>query len=326
MYEGVDAAFSGMEGPDVLITVSKFGAANRVTMLSAATQTALSDPVQYPFKAQTTPNESFQGMVLQDIFCHENQGRMSVFVSADDFGSKTSIESNDDTYCTFIKHVSTYLIFLDGNDLDFIMKDAKAKGTKIFLFLMSPEYTSIAAEIMERGTELGVFDAQSQVIGTEGISTPLLLSSFSSGADVAEIMKGYMFLKFDSGYALVNDPSGQLFAQRFLSQEDTQWSESGTPHCLFTRDDNDEAYLYRNRGEGANAGYTCSGVEFSSLTAESIAPSVGQTYDAVIALALGLHHVIEASEPLTAAALQSSIIDNVDFDGVTGRVDIYEGE
>jgi hypothetical protein len=125
----------------------------------------------------------------------------------------------------------------------------------------------------------------------------------------------------------MNTPAGTDFIDRWRNQSATQWKTAKQILCNQARDDPDLKYIYRN-GVSVLDNHTCLGLDYASFHANGsdIAPYVGNTYDATYLLAYGINEVVSNSAPVNGITLHDAIIDTVEFTGVSGPIDIYEGE
>jgi hypothetical protein len=284
--------------------------------------------VDYPLKIQTIYIDSFQGMAWQHIFCKfYKYSTVTVFSSGDPFGRMATIENQDETFC-HITHLATVIVDAGSTDVAALVAQAKYSGSNVFVFFMSTEYTTLAAEIISMGVETGLFKEGIQLIGSEQITNDVLFTTLDSkGVDVKKAMKGYLSMRNLPNYNLMNTPAGTDFIDRWRNQSATQWKTAKQILCNQARDDPDLKYIYRN-GVSVLDNHTCLGLDYASFHANGsdIAPYVGNTYDATYLLAYGINEVVSNSAPVNGITLHDAIIDTVEFTGVSGPIDIYEGE
>jgi len=105
---------------------------------TVASDAALGDGVTYPYKLQTTPIDSFQGMVYQKIMCTDfKYSKLTIFATNDNLGSKATIESADGTYCEM--HVlSKHSFRLGQTDFSEEIDNAMSFGAQIFSIFADP--------------------------------------------------------------------------------------------------------------------------------------------------------------------------------------------
>jgi ABC-type branched-subunit amino acid transport system substrate-binding protein len=233
------------------------------------------------------------------------------------------MESNDGTYCEMTLLSVHYFRPLE-TDFSAHIADAKAAGARIFSILAD---AVTAARLLEQGYEAGLFKQGTQVFGSGSIVSRKLFQSFSSGADVASIMKGFIGLRLIPSYTVAHTTEGQAFMSRFRSQDSTAYGFNGLGEktCDKSTDDDGGFYLYMM----SVLNQTCAGLDFSTLyqNASNLDPYAALAYDAAYVVARGLHVLLydQNSTTITGAALRQAIIDNVTFTGASGYIDIYEG-
>ena len=86
-YPEIIGAVAGVRSIEI-DAIDRTWAEKKIVLAHAMGQdTAFGDGNVYPYKVQTCPIDSFQGMVLQDIMCnYYNYTRLGVFATDDDFG------------------------------------------------------------------------------------------------------------------------------------------------------------------------------------------------------------------------------------------------
>lgn len=297
-------------------------------MHSVATSTEFGFGDDFPLKVQTSCIDTFQGMGLQHIFCNYfKYSHVTVFASDDTFGRMAAIKNSDDTYCHIV-HLASIVVYKDVSDVDEIIAQAKYSGSNVFVFFMSETYTDVAVDIIAHGAKAGLFKEGTQIFGSEQMTNPALFTALEGyGVDVKAVMKGYMAMRKNANYHLLNSPAGLSFIARWRNQPATQWTtSSGTVECDQSRDGPDLHYVYRD-GISMLGNHTCLGLDYSAFSADGsdLVDFLGNTYDATYALAYGMHTLIENNLKITGSSLHDAVIDNVDFIGASGHIDIFEG-
>jgi hypothetical protein len=323
---GIQASISALNSHATKLLNQKYASRDVLSMHSVAASTDLGFGGDYPLKVQTNYIDSFQGMALQHMFCNYfKYSSVTVFSSGDDLGRMSAIENQDETYCQ-ITHLESVII---PADVDEVIARAKYSGSNIFVFFMSGDYTIHAAKIIAAGAKAGLFKEGTQIFGLEQITNALLFNTLESeGVDVKTVMKGYISLQNDANYNLMHTPAGLGFIERWRSQAATQWEAAdSSAECSQARDGPDLTYLYRD-GFSDLANHTCLGLDYSTFSADGsdLALFLGNTYDATYALAYGLHELIESGAAVTGTSLHDAVVDTVEFVGVSGPIDVFEGK
>jgi hypothetical protein len=324
---GVDALVGALGDEETMIS-NRFMAhyrLNQVHALSTATELGIGS--SYPYKAQTTPIDSYQGMVWQHIMCNYYKIRkFAVIATSDMFGSKATIESNEGVYCEmdWLAKVTLRGYTSDfSDDIDLIMKSSDA--SVFFLAISDP---LVAGALLEQGYNKGLFHTGTQIFAPESLATSALWKQgMSSGADVVSIMKGFIATKFWPRYSLTRTPEGRGFISRWRQQDPT--INSANSNCSSFTDSTGYAYLV-NAENGQ-----CAGLNFTAFAANGsdLSAFAAYTYDAVYVVARAMHSLLyertdvsfNLSAPIDGDLLRQAILNNVSFEGATGTVDIYEG-
>jgi ABC-type branched-subunit amino acid transport system substrate-binding protein len=264
--------------------------------------------LKYPFKIQTTPVDSFQGMVLQNIICKEYQYHLvTVFATNDDLGTKLAMESTDGTYCN-VQKLSVHFVRPGTTDFSEEIQIAKDAGASVFFIFADPVTTGY---ILYRGYTAGLFHSGTQIFSTKSIISNKTWSMIPSNF-VPSIMKGIIAIEYLPSYSLFTNYS---FANRFQKQPSTVGS------LCYKRDDYNSS-LYRSQSS------ICSSLKFSqfSKNGSNIAPFASHAYDAVWAIARALHKLkLKGISNITGGALHDVLVKNVSFVGATGSFEWYGG-
>lgn len=311
-----------------MILNRKYAVSDVLTIHSAATAAEFGSGEDYPLKVQTTYIDTFQGMAMEHMFCnHFKYSHVTVFASGDYFGRMATIENTDGVYCQ-IYHLVNLQLYRGATDWDDVVSQAKFSGANVFFLMISEPYIELAAELLDRGFQAGLFKEGTQIFGSEQMTTSVLFNALEErGVDVPTVMKGYMNMKTDSNYHLKTSENGLAFIDRWRRQPATQWTnDDQSIECDQSRDGPDNAYLFRD-GISVIENHTCGGLDFSSFAADGsdMAKFLGNTYDATYVLAYGLHELVENGIAVTGTTLHDAILEYVDFIGASGHIDIYEG-
>lgn len=293
---GVDAVVGGLSN---LATIGSnyYFSGETVKILqihSFANATELGVGADFPYKVQTTPIESFQGMVLESVLCTYFQySRISVFASNDIYGIKASTEVGDNTYCPLnflsvsLFHHSLGVESLD--DLNSVIDTAKAAGSNIFILFM-PDDT--AGRLLYQGWKRGLFkQGTQQIFGPVHEGVVNTLKSYAEGHEnvIEQVMTGYLGIRYDPFYNLRN-PTGKDFISKFKAFTASKNDTNGA--CNTDKDD-----TTGGNGGGVpfwSSGSLCAG-EFKNFKSNGldIYPYAPHAYDATYGLAFGLHALLE---------------------------------
>jgi hypothetical protein len=290
-----------------------FEDSNTMIVNSMTTDTSFGDATLYPIKAQTIPISSFQGMVYQDLLCRLNLTRVAIFTTDDLNGIRFGIELSDQTYCTMTV-LGIYHFHETTTDFLDLFHQAIAVKARLFIIAVSSPLT--VRYILEQGYESGLFREGTQVLLTEvhGLGTAL---SRLDNERVRVITKGIVSLEYYPDYSVYNTPRGLQFYNTWVNQ-------TTLGNCSTQLDAMGNKYLHHQTSEGI---VSCADLNFSSYKSGAISldPYSPLSYDAAYTLAWGLHHAIEKGIALTGKNLTQVIIDEVDFEGASGHIDIFEG-
>jgi hypothetical protein len=105
MVNGVDLVVGAGNNKETLAQDQFFVQRKILQIHTVANDTQFGIGTLFPYKIQTVPVESFQGMVMQQMLCSpefnggQNSSRIVIFFSPDMYGIKARMESKDGTYC-----------------------------------------------------------------------------------------------------------------------------------------------------------------------------------------------------------------------------------
>lgn len=318
---GVYGVVCGLPNLETMAADQLFRDHKIVQAHSMATDTNLGFGDTFPYKIQTCPIDSFQGMVLQNIICsYFAYKKVTIFATSDTFGSKASMEAVDGTYCN-IEVLSTHLFRSDTLDFSSVIASAKFAGAQIFLFFMGTQNT---ANLLEQGYDAGLFHEGTQVFSSNYSMGPDLFHHFSYNANVPAIMKGFIGIDYWPNYTELRSVHGRDFLRRWREQPYTGRAiRHEENRCDVSRDNAASSFLYTSQTNQS----LCAGLNFSSydINGTNLNPYAGLTYDATFLIAYGIHYVIEAGWELNGDNLLKAIFNNVSFEGVTGLIEIYQG-
>lgn len=261
-------------------------------------------------------------MVWQNIMCkYFKYERVVIFATNDKFGSKAAMEVLDETYCPG-QLKSIYTAFFADGETDFSADIARANvaGGKVFLLLMP---AATAGRLLAQGFLEELFKVDTQIFGSESVTDMTTLNAIGDKEIQNSAMKGYIGLRYQPSWNLRNDPDWVTSFTTWTSDIPT------SPPCSMMADHTGELLF--------SLGGHCSGLKFSDfyINGSNIYPFAPHAYDATIALARGLHVLLEEEQYLTNSRTGTSGVDsyklhecllhNVSFHGATGFVDFFDG-
>ncbi len=274
----------------------------------------------YPYKVQTTPIDSFQGMVWQHIMCNTfKYTQYTVFATNDDRGTKTSMESGDDTYCDLTKLSEHFFRFSD-TDFTEVIAHAKLAGAKVFLLVMP---AATAALLLEQGYDSGLFHEGTQIFGVDTLSKGSEIIDYMETTDpvkIKKIMKGVMTVEYAPSFNILNAGAGADFLSDFQGL-------TNTANCVTDTDDTVTGNFLYKTSTG-----TCTGIsDFSSITHTTISDYAAHVYDAVFSMAYAFKLLIHnesytSFDPVNnGTVLHEILMNNISFDGATGYIKYFSG-
>lgn len=303
-----------------------------VQLHTVATSTDLGVGQNYPYKVQTTPIISYQGMVLQHMLCfYFNIEKIAIIATDDNDGLKSVVEIGDGNYCS-LKTISIQSFALGESDFTSVISKAKSSGARIFVLFMP---STSAAMFLEQAYDQGLLTEGTQVFGNSLTMENSISSYFKKPRNARNIMKGFIGIKYSPNFAVHSTPVGRGFAQRFSQQVDTVGTASdGSTTCNNSTDDTNEN-LYRPQTAHGLRPSACSGLRFSAFRSNdsnsdglnNMYQFTPHAYDAVYALAQGIQRIlaVHGRDDISGDLLHSTFINDIYFHGATGLVKFYEG-
>ena len=275
-----------------------------------------------------TPPSAYDGkFIAQNIQKQFGWNRIAVFTVSDDTDSvDTMTEFSEEAAVSGLNIIVTVMFSLGTTDLSKQIAQAAQFDPRVILVLMPPQSTAM---FVQQAYQKGLVKEGVTVIGTSYSAGPDLMTFFNSTDDVAAMMKG--FLIFQANLNWTNTPNGEDFIQRFQSRPASiSYAPNGAQICHNNTDDEGWFTIYEQRlNYNASLPFVCSGIVPSTYNAANIANGTGYVYDAFEALARGLDIMVRnATSPITKVdgrALKRIIVDEVQFEGVTGFVSFSAG-
>jgi ABC-type branched-subunit amino acid transport system substrate-binding protein len=290
-------------------------------VLSAARDAALGDGLQYSFKSSTVPLHSFIGTVFQGYLCSNTLQRIAVLFEDSSFGSRATSDllNTGDSACSF-EVLSSISFPATTTDFSSILDEVAKTGARVFVILAGPAPT---ATLLVQGRQRKLFASGRVVLTSESVSLVGELQSSHQLNDkaVSFVLKGVISANFFPDYGAKHTSKGESFVQRFLKFGSRRLGKYSENCRVF--DDSASRLLLRNTDTGKG----CAELNYSSyLSGEvELGSYAAMTYDATYALAWAIHKVLSASKPLTGETIRDAMFDSVDFEGVSGGIDITRG-
>ena len=291
-----------------------------VQLHTVAMTTDLGIGQNYPYKVQTTPIISYQGLVLQQMLCNYfDIEKVTVFATDDNNGLKSVQELESNTYCS-IKLLSYHTLSAGNKNFASAISLAKLSGSRIFILFMP---SSSAALLLEQAYEMGLLVEGTQVFGNSLTTESSICSRFKNPSNAKNIMRGFIGIKYSPLFAVHSTSAGRNFAKRFSQQVNTvSIAKDGTKICDNSTDDtNQHLYQAQSRGVGR---FECSGLVYSSFlpNGTNMYPFTPHAYDAVYALAEGIQQILQVGgkNSINGELLHTQLINNIGFNGASGKI------
>ena len=273
---GVDIVVGGMGNVETMTHDGIFGDRKLIQLHTLANDTRLGSGDDFPYKLGTTPVESYQGMVFQQIVCSSmfsqnfNASRIVIFFNPTDYGIKARMETQDGTYCGV--EVLAQLVVQEAP------RDYSAVIQQIIQLDVSPRFfifhtnALTASQIIAQGSNLGLFGSDVQLFGPAGVTVPLLVTNNQTGSvvtgagfftfssskalkavaskdQIARTMKGYLGVRYAPSYglrgkSLGGTDKGTQFVQTFKEIDLTD--TNNLIHC--NTKDSLQHYVFRSGG------------------------------------------------------------------------------
>jgi ABC-type branched-subunit amino acid transport system substrate-binding protein len=290
-------------------------------VLSVARDAALGDGLQYSFKSSTVPLDSFIGTVFQGYLCSNNLHRIAILSEDSPFGSRASSDllNTRDLGCSF-EVLSSISFPATTTDFSSILEEVTKTGARVFVILAGASPT---ATLLVQGRQRKLFAVGRVILTSESSSlTGELQSSHQLGEKaVSSVLKGVLSADFFPDYGVKHTPAGESFLKRFLMFGSRRLGKYSENCRMF--DDSASRPLFRNTDTGKG----CAELNYSSYLSgdAELGSYAAMTYDATYAMAWAIHKVLSASKPLTGETIRDAMFDSVDFEGVSGEIDITRG-
>ena len=306
----------------------------------------LSQGALYPWRLQTTPLESYQGLryfsfffkaviliiflgrLLQTVGCkHVRQKRVAVFVINSLVGSMTLTDFQSSLSECALEVVSVSTLEYGTEDFTAELIHAKLAQTRLFALLIDDPM--IAGQLLEQGYDMGLFREGTAILGTEDLTTPRTWDAIIKKENIVKIMKGFIGIKYSPGLGMMSSTQGRKFIKSFIHQKNTAWTNAdGSISCDGNSlDDSAQFFLYSQRTEKK---LLCSGLNFSNFnpSGADIYPYAAHVYDAVYAIANELHieFAVLNKTTIQPSELYEQLLKKTALKGASGYLAFYSGK
>jgi ABC-type branched-subunit amino acid transport system substrate-binding protein len=325
--EGVFSVVNALPSAETLLINQVSTAAKVAQIISVANSAEFFIHEDYPYVSRTLAVQAYESVVLSELLCSYFKARKIVTISnTQDEDIIAALEFVQLARCEF-DALAAITVSPGETDFSDQIEEAVSSGSRYFVLFMPP--TQIAA-LLEQGHEAGLFHENTVVLASSRGSANIT-GSFSPGADLSALMKGFFTLTYWPNVHMNKTTEAVQFAQRWQAQVSTAGKiVAGQLICDETLDDDGEFYLYRSQktGSGSSATEICTGIDFSSYSVSGldIQSYTPLTYDATMVMAMALHIAVENGldyeDPEVLMSLQ---ISNVSYTGVSGPIAIRPG-
>jgi hypothetical protein len=324
--DGVVSVVNALPTADALL-VNQVSKQQKVAqVVSVANSANLYVYANYPYVTRTVAIQSFESVVLSNLLCTYFKAHKVVTIAAtQDEDSIAQQQFKQLAACTF-DYLAELTVTRDQTKFSTEISTAMATGARYFILFMPPKQL---APFLEQGHEAGLFHENTVVLASSRGSDNIV-GSFSPGADLSVVMRGFFSLAYWPDYWMNRTSETKGFAERWRAQPSTAGrTVNGKLACDETVDDDGSFYLYRSQKSSVtNASIVCTGLNFASYSESGldIQPLTGMTYDGVMLMALALdvaiNHDLDYTDPTVLFNLQ---ISNVSYSGASGPIKLMPG-
>jgi ABC-type branched-subunit amino acid transport system substrate-binding protein len=324
--EGVFSVVNALPSAEALLINQVSTAAKVAQIISVANSAKFFIHEDYPYVSRTLAVQAYESVVLSELLCSYFKARKIVTISnTHDEDIIAALEFVELAGCEF-DTLATITVSPGQTDFAVQIEEALASGSRYFVLFMPPNQI---AGLLEQGHDSGLFHENTVALTSSRGSTNIT-GSFSPGADLSMLMKGFFSLTYWPNVHMNHTTEAIQFAKKWRAQASTTGKMvGGQLVCDETMDDDGGFYLYRNQKIGSSGnGTVCTGIDFSSysVTGLDIQPYTPLTYDATMVMAMALHVAIENGldyeDPEVLMSLQ---ISNVSYTGASGSIAIRPG-
>lgn len=326
-----DTYLSGATGADVVITGGSDVETLALSLVLTDAKIMLlvtwsRDPLleqgrTYQYTAALTPPLTYQGVVLQDIFCkHFQFSALSIFVvgDTDSIGSDSQFESN--STCTF-NVLSRHILPATSSDYTAEIAAAKTSGANIFVIFGKADQTGA---LIAQAWRAGLFHEGVLVVsGERGLSPSTWAAlKLASPSSVPLAFEGFLCVAFDPSFVLREvgnggTQNGASFVSAFRSYD-------GLSLCSLQ--DSFSTYPFHSGGVSGTClvSTTYFGATFTATDGSDIYPYAAYAYDAPVLFMKAFDTMQSAA--ITGDTLRAAILALPSFSGASGEVKVQPGD
>jgi hypothetical protein len=305
--------------------VPTFHEANHIPVFGFRDRSApLANKNYFPNFLRTIPGLFVDGRAIASLISkYFRWDKVTVFSSLSESSQGSSLSFSHYASQFKINILSSHVLPNNQVDLSEMILSAKKAGSRIFVLFLDPES---AKAVIEQGTQLKLFTDNTQIIGGEELSTHSSWDSMNLPPEtITALLKGVIGVRLHR-YSPPSHLQDQ-FLEKWRTHRSTngEMDGNGVLVCDDQMDSYNSSYLHQYSVD-KNATPICAGLNYSSYSASvnltnELLP-VMYAYDAIVSVAMGLHHLIYSANNTqpTPFDLHHTLLYNVSFTGLTGEV------
>jgi hypothetical protein len=319
--QGINGVVSALHNRDALVVTQLLNSMNIMIMLSMADTGAFNNIGAYPYVANIRALVSRQGMVMQNMLCLSTTRKIVVFASTEEDYIQMLAQFQDESICQ-LDILAVISVRADLTDLTYEIAQAVPIGSRYYVNMLP---ASQNAGLLEQGYAAGLFH-DNTVIYTSSHSIKNITQYFAPDTDVARVMTGVFYVKFNPTHYLGQIPESTSFTRRWSEQPSRAGTVVNGKHVCDTTKDDTGKYLYQVTT--SNNETVCTGLDFSTYKASgsNMKSYTALTYDSTIFLAMAIDFAIrnnlDYEDPV---ALLNIMIANLTYTGATGPLGLFKG-
>jgi len=330
-FDHTTLAFNGLGVHAVIGAASSGPSANaqlvcaegKIPQISySASSPALSNDVEYPYFARTVASDDFQANVIVDLVYEYFDWNTVATIAGTDLYSTTGIETfQSSAVVSGLEVLGSKSYTTQSKELfqpDLI--EIKDSGVRIIVMFAQ---AADGLEVIEQAEKLDMFGMDSGFVW--------IFSDTMANSDFESLIETYGEDLIGTFYVQSASPSGDAYdeyierLQSISSKLGTCESESDVDTCECSIEtDADGNYLWiRDHDVDPDTSEKCVGIDFPSLTSDSVNTYNPYAYDATVLLATAVHRHIEVDgvDEIDPAAIFEHLV-NVTLNGITGYIDL----
>jgi len=307
------AAIIGAGCSGASLAAAQVAEASKVPIISPSSHSPeLSDGQSYPYFLRTCPSDAYiaAGMIdiLQKLLEYTSVGLVT---STDGYGAGAASAFSEAAISADLTLSVAVNFRRDAVNFDPQHQQLLRTGTRVIVLFAQGLR---AARFVHLSLSAGLGgDGYLWLLGDESLSDPAHWSN--DDALRLRALKGSLALMPSVGHSAVH-------AQYLARQRQRSLTRRADGSCSSQMDDDRGAHLWgQHRDGGSTQQFVCASED---PYRESVYDAFG--YDAVMAVALALHDLIEVQkrDRVTGIELLDSLLARVHFDGVSGLVDLFD--